>query len=67
MKPQAWMPLAALCASTVLFAPAAQAQSRAALVELMGRYIRGLLDPTITLLEVHKLMYFMQEIGRAHV
>jgi hypothetical protein len=29
----------------------------------MGRYIRGLLDPTITLLEVHKLMYFMQEAG----
>jgi O-acetyl-ADP-ribose deacetylase (regulator of RNase III) len=36
---------------------------RAALVELMGRYFRGLLDPTITLLEVHKLMYFMQEAG----
>lgn len=36
---------------------------RAALVELMSRYIRGLLDPTITLLEVHKLMYFMQVAG----
>jgi O-acetyl-ADP-ribose deacetylase (regulator of RNase III) len=36
---------------------------RAALVELMHRYVRGLLDPTITLLEVHKLMYFMQEAG----
>ncbi len=36
---------------------------RAALVELMSRYMRGLLDPTITLLEVHKLMYFMQEAG----
>lgn len=36
---------------------------RAALVELMNRYVRGLLDPTITLLEVHKLMYFMQEAG----
>jgi O-acetyl-ADP-ribose deacetylase (regulator of RNase III) len=35
----------------------------AALVELMSRYMRGLLDPTITLLEVHKLMYFMQEAG----
>ena len=34
---------------------------RAALVELMHRYMRGLLDPTITLLEV--LMYFMQEAG----
>lgn len=36
---------------------------RAALVELMNRYIRGLLDPAITLLEVHKLMYFMQAAG----
>ena len=30
---------------------------------LMNRYVRGLLDPVITLLEVHKLMYFMQEAG----
>ena len=36
---------------------------RAALVGLMGRYIQGLLDPFITLLEVHKLMYFMQVAG----
>jgi O-acetyl-ADP-ribose deacetylase (regulator of RNase III) len=36
---------------------------RAALVELMHRYLAGLLDPFITLLEVHKLMYFMQEAG----
>ncbi len=36
---------------------------RAALVELMRRYIAGLLDPFVTLLEVHKLMYFMQEAG----
>ena len=36
---------------------------RAALVELMSRYMRGLLDPTISLLEVHKLMYFMQAAG----
>lgn len=36
---------------------------RAALVELMNRYVRGLLDPTISLLEVHKLMYFMQAAG----
>ncbi len=34
---------------------------RAALVELMNRYLGGLLDPFVTLLEVHKLMYFMQE------
>ena len=36
---------------------------RAALVGLMDRYIRALLDPFVTLLEVHKLMYFMQESG----
>ncbi|MEX2488715.1 MAG: macro domain-containing protein [Pseudomonadales bacterium] len=36
---------------------------RAALVELMHRYLAGLLDPSVTLLEVHKLMYFMQEAG----
>jgi O-acetyl-ADP-ribose deacetylase (regulator of RNase III) len=36
---------------------------RAALVELMHRYLAGLLDPFITLLEVHKLMYFLQESG----
>lgn len=36
---------------------------RAALVELMNRYLGGLLDPFVTLLEVHKLMYFLQEAG----
>lgn len=36
---------------------------RAALVELMHRYLGGLLDPFISLLEIHKLMYFMQEAG----
>ena len=36
---------------------------RAALVELVNRYLGGLLDPSVTLLEVHKLMYFMQEAG----
>ncbi|MGH9764841.1 MAG: type II toxin-antitoxin system antitoxin DNA ADP-ribosyl glycohydrolase DarG [Blastocatellia bacterium] len=36
---------------------------RAALVGLMNRYLVGLLDPFITLLEVHKLMYFMQCAG----
>lgn len=36
---------------------------RAALVELMQRYLSGLLDPFVTLLEIHKLMYFMQEAG----
>ena len=36
---------------------------RAALVGLMDRYLGGLLDPFITLLEIHKLMYFMQAAG----
>jgi hypothetical protein len=36
---------------------------RAALVALMHRYLGGLMDPFVTLLEVHKLMYFMQEAG----
>lgn len=36
---------------------------RAVLVVLMHRYLAGLLDPFVTLLEVHKLMYFMQEAG----
>lgn len=36
---------------------------RAALVELVSRYMKGLLDPAISLLEVHKLMYFMQVAG----
>jgi O-acetyl-ADP-ribose deacetylase (regulator of RNase III) len=37
---------------------------RAALVVLMDRYLSGLLDPFVTLLELHKLMYFMQEAGQ---
>ncbi len=36
---------------------------RAALVALMDRYLKGLLDPFVSLLEVHKLMYFLQEAG----
>jgi len=36
---------------------------RAALVSLAYRYLGGLLDPFITLLELHKLMYFLQESG----
>ena len=37
--------------------------ARASLVILMQRYLSGLLDPFITLLEVHKLMYFLQVAG----
>ena len=37
---------------------------RAALVGLMNRYLNGLLDPFVTLLEVHKLVYFMHVAGQ---
>ena len=37
---------------------------QAALIELMNRYLKALLDPFVTLLEVHKLMYFMQAAGQ---
>jgi O-acetyl-ADP-ribose deacetylase (regulator of RNase III) len=36
---------------------------RAALLGLMSRYLAGLMDTGITLLEVHKLMYFLQLAG----
>ncbi len=36
---------------------------RAVLVALMEQYLAGLMDPFVSLLEVHKLMYFMQEAG----
>jgi hypothetical protein len=37
--------------------------AKALLVVLIHRYLGGLLDPFVTLLEVDKLMYFMQEAG----
>lgn len=42
----------------------AMTDGRAALVVLMHRYLGGLMDPFVTLLEVHKLMYFMQHAGQ---
>lgn len=36
---------------------------RAVLIALIERYLAGFMDPFISLLEVHKLMYFMQEAG----
>ena len=36
---------------------------KAALICLMDRYARALLDPFVSLLEVHKLLYFMQVAG----
>jgi O-acetyl-ADP-ribose deacetylase (regulator of RNase III) len=37
--------------------------ARAALLELMRRYLAAVMDPYVSLLEIHKLMYFMQEAG----
>lgn len=36
---------------------------RATLVGLVAQYLAALMDPSVSLLEVHKLMYFMQEAG----
>ena len=36
---------------------------RAALVMAMHAYLSGLMDPSVTLLEVHKMMYFLQFAG----
>lgn len=36
---------------------------RATLLGLMRSYLLAVMDPTVTLLEIHKLMYFMQEAG----
>jgi O-acetyl-ADP-ribose deacetylase (regulator of RNase III) len=36
---------------------------RAVLIELIDRYLAAVLDPFVSLLELHKLMYFMQEAG----
>ncbi len=36
---------------------------RAALLGLMSRYLLAVMDPFVSLLEIHKLMYFMQEAG----
>lgn len=40
-------------------------KSTAALILLIDRYIGGKLTPLISLLEVHKLMYFLQESGES--
>ncbi len=36
---------------------------RASLLGLMRRYLAAVMDPYVSLLEIHKLMYFMQESG----
>lgn len=73
---QAFAPLPEV--QVLLFAPAGAPQvammpnrtqrpkmtlGQAALVALMDRYLNGLLDPFVSLLEVHKLMYFLKAAG----
>jgi uncharacterized protein YwgA len=36
---------------------------RAALLGLMRQYLAAVMDPSISLLEIHKLLYFLQEAG----
>ena len=36
---------------------------RAGLIVLIGRYLEAMMDTSVTLLELHKLMYFLQEAG----
>ena len=36
---------------------------QAALVSLMDRYLKGMMDPFVSLLEIHKLMYFLKAAG----
>ena len=43
--------------------PPQMTTSRACVIVLMDRYVQGLLDPFITLLEIHKLLYFAQDAG----
>ncbi len=38
-------------------------EGRASLLGLMQRYLAAAMDPFVSLLEIHKLMYFMQEAG----
>lgn len=41
----------------------AMTPGRAVLIQLIQQYLKGMLAPFVSLLEVHKLLYFMQEAG----
>lgn len=43
--------------------PPNMTNGRASLLVLSQRYLDGYLDPSISLLEIHKLMFFLQEAG----
>lgn len=44
--------------------PPEMTTGRAALLELAWRYLSAMMSPFVTLLELHKLMYFLQEAGQ---
>jgi O-acetyl-ADP-ribose deacetylase (regulator of RNase III) len=57
-------PVGAPAADMIVSTPRpAMTSGRAALIALMGRYRSTLMDEGVTLLEIHKLMYFLQESG----
>ncbi len=43
--------------------PPNMTKGRAVLIALIQRYLAGVMDPWVSLLELHKLMYFAQESG----
>jgi O-acetyl-ADP-ribose deacetylase (regulator of RNase III) len=54
-------PVAALMAKSAMVPK--MTPGRAVLIGLMHRYLAGLMDPFVSLLEIHKLLYFAQEAG----
>jgi O-acetyl-ADP-ribose deacetylase (regulator of RNase III) len=44
--------------------PPKMTTARAVLVLAMRRYLQAMLDPTVSLLELHKLMYFVERAGK---
>ncbi len=59
-EPAAWVVAAGASPSAE---PVRMTVGRAALVALVDRYLNGLLVPFVSLLEIHKLLYFLQEAG----
>lgn len=56
-------PLEQIITKPIIQSAPKMTSGRAALIGLIDNYLKGLMTPVITLLEVHKLMYFLQEAG----
>jgi O-acetyl-ADP-ribose deacetylase (regulator of RNase III) len=65
VKAYLFEPDAAMDQSRATEPPKALTNSRAALICLVRRYLPGLFSPDFTLLELHKLLYFLQEAGES--